>query len=187
MIMKKRMFARIMMSLAFIAFLLVAVVPVCAAEPDANVKGLWLKCPGFPKDAEVLEFTDDKDMDEVEYTRFVESVLTFMIRRQKIEESELQKPDDVPSLVEMWVNNDNEDLSSIKVNTKASEFAELYSYPCAMAEYKSGNNEDTRMNQTLFMFTDVYCFIVEVSVAADSAEDFEGRIHNWFRGLEFID
>jgi len=38
----------------------------------------------------------------------------------------------------------------------------------------------------LFIFTDVYCFLVEASVAADSFEDYEERILNWFQGLKFV-
>ena len=171
---------------------------VSQSEPDAKVKGLWLKCPSFPKDATVIEFSEDTapwddSLSDVSYTRSVDSLLFFEIRRQTIEESELQNPDDVASLIEMRVNNDEVDEDSIEanmktidVNTDASDFAALYSYPCATAEYRTGANEDTRQNAALFIFTDVYCFVVEASVAADWAEDYEENILGWFKGLKFV-
>ena len=183
-----------------LSLLLIAVaLPACAAEPDAKVKGLWLKCPTFPKDAEAVDFSEeaaswDDSLSDVSYMRSVDGLLFFEIRRQTIEESELQSPDDVPSLVEMWITNDEIDEDAIKahmedarIDTNAGEFAEIYTYPCAVAEYMTGQNEDTRKNMTLFLFTDVYCFVVEASVGADWVEDYEERIMGWFKGLELVD
>ena len=48
-----------------------------AAAPDAKVKGLWLKAPKFPADAEVAEFSYDKEMDIVEYARVLATALRF--------------------------------------------------------------------------------------------------------------
>ena len=171
-----------------------------AAEPDAGVKGLWLKCRSFPSDAEVLEFTDmiapwDENLSAMsQYTRSIDGLLTFELRRQTIEESQLQMPEDVPSLIEMHVWNDevDEDImktnwDNAKINTNASEFAAMYTYPCATAEYLTGQNEDTRHNVSLFIFTDVYCFVVAISVGADWYEDYEERIQGWLKGLEFVE
>jgi hypothetical protein len=179
--------------------LALASLPAFAASPDANVKGLWMKCPGFPANAEVLEFRDDvapwdNNLSEVSYTRFVDGLLTFEIRRQTIEESELQSPEDVESLIEMRVNNDEIDedmiknnMGSIMVHTDMSELAELYTYPCAAAEYMTGQNEDMKWNASLFIFTDVYCFAIEASVAADWADDYKEPLMECFKGLEFVE
>ena len=184
---------------ALFIVLALASLPAFAASPDANVKGLWLKCPGFPAEAAVLEFREDiapwdDNLSDVSYTRFVDGLLTFEIRRQTIEESQLREPDDVQSLIEIRVYNDEVDeetiianMKSINVNTNVSELAELYTYPCVVAGYMTGQNEDTKQNVSLFIFTDVYCFAVEVSVAADWAEDYEGKIMGWFKGLEFVE
>jgi len=184
-----KVFVRTVMSLALAAFITAVVwpVPASAAEPDAKVVGLWLRCPSFPKDAEVISFENNEEMDSVEFTRSVDGQLMFSIMRQPIEESELREPGDVPGLVEMWVNNGEGDEGSMKVDTNAGEFAKLYTYPCATAEYTTGQNEDTRKNAALFIFTDKYSFIVEASVAADFAEDYGERTKGWLAGLEFVE
>ena len=79
-----------------------------------------------------------------------------------------------------------ENMENIEVETDLSELAQIYSYPCAGAQHITGANEDTRYNVSLFIFTDVYCFLVEASVAADSFDDYEERILNWFRDLKFV-
>lgn len=184
---------------AMFIVLVFASLPAFASMQDSDVKGLWLTCPVFPNDAKLVEFEEssmpwDNDLSEVTYTRLVDGKLSFTIRRQTIEESELQKPEDVNDLIEMRVNNDMVDedrmkanANSIKFNAYASELSELYTYPCATAEYMTGQNEDARQNVSLFIFTDIYCFLVEVSVAADWAEDYENSIIKWFNSLEFVE
>ena len=164
-----------------------AVFKVSQSEPDAMVKGLWLKCPGFPKDAELVDFINDEEWDVVEYIRSVDGLLWFTLRRQPIEESRLLSPDDVQRSIEMRVHHDDGDADSIYVDTDASEFAEKFSYPCVTAEYKTGQNEDTKLNMSLFIFTDVYCFLAEASIAADWAEDYEDRLSDWLAGLELVE
>ncbi|MDR1481888.1 MAG: hypothetical protein LBI74_04620 [Synergistaceae bacterium] len=155
--------------------------------PDANVKGLWLRCPGFPKDAEALEFMDNEEFGEVQYTRGIDNgALQFMIRRQTIEDSELRTPDDVKDLLEMIVNNGDGDVDSIRVDTEAGAFAELFSYPCAMTEYEVEEDGETRSYATLFIFTDQYCFLVQASIPKDSAADYQPRFIEWLKELEFV-
>ena len=158
-----------------------------AAEPDAEVDGLWLKCPSFPKDADLAEFNDGKELGIVEYSRLVDGAVMFTIRRQPIEDSQLQKPDDVQSLIEMRVSNDDGDADSIDVDTEADEFAKIFKHPCATASYQTGQNEDTRMNAAVFIFTGEYCFTAEVSVAADFADDYEEQALGWFKDLKFVE
>jgi hypothetical protein len=160
-----------------------------SGEPDANVKGLWLKCPGFPEDAEALEFMDDEELGEVQYTRGLDDgALQFMIRRQTIEDSELRTPDDVKDLLEMIVNNGEGegDVDSIKVDTEAGAFVELFSYPCATAEYELEEDGETRSYATLFIFTDQYCFLVQASTPKESAGEYQPRFIEWIKGLEFV-
>lgn len=170
---------------------------VHAAAPDAGVKGLWLTAPAFPADpkkVEVLEFKDDQEMGVVTYTRSLDGMLTFEIRRQKIEDSGLQTPEDVQDLIEMRVNNDDipedvleENRGSIDVETNATEFAQRFTYPCATAEYMTGANEDTRKNVSLFIFTDIYCFEVAISLPADSVEEYSESTRDWFKSLKLVE
>ena len=161
-----------------------------------QVKGLWLECPSFPKDAEVIEFTGaapwDDNLSGVTYTRTLNGLLEFSIRRQPFEDYDLQSPADVESLIDMGVYNDDIDedaieanLKTIKVNENANEFAELYTYPCVTAEYRTGLGEGARQHYELYIFTDVFCFVA--SVEADWDEIYEERVEGWFKGLEFID
>jgi hypothetical protein len=172
--------------------LLTAFAPAAfAAAPDAAVKGLWLTCPGFPADAEEIEFTND--MDIVTYKRGLDGLLTFKIRRQPLAGSELQKPADVAGLIEMRVNNDDiseeakeANFDSINVDTDAKNFTQMYSYPSATAEYTTGANEDMTDNASLFIFTNDYCFEVTVTIAADYTGEYRTRSWDWFAGLKFV-
>lgn len=182
---------------ALFVFTLLFAGAVYAAAPDANVKGLWLKAPAFPTDpkkVEVLEFADDQETGEVTYKRSLNGVVTFEIRRQKIEGSELQNPDDVEGLIEMRVNNDDidkkileENLGSIDVKTDAAEFAKRFTYPCATAEYLTGANEDTRKNVSLFIFTDLYSFEVAISLPTDAAEEYAESTREWVKSLRLTE
>ena len=185
--MKMRNFTLSFCAVFFAAAVLLVTGGAFAAEPDAQVKGLWLRSPSFPKDAEVVKFEDNKDMDMVTYTRSVDGLLTFSIRRQPIEGSELQHPDDVPGLIEMWTNNDDT-MRRVQIDTHAGVvLSELYTYPCAFVGYVTGRNEDMRENMGIFIFTDRYCFVVEASVAADWAMDYQERIMEWLATLEFVE
>ena len=163
-----------------------------------QVKGLWLKCPSFPEDAEVVEFIGgapwDDNLSQVVYTRSVDGLLTFRISRWPAEGAGLQRPADVGSVVDMYVYNEDIDedaieanLKTMKINENASEFAEILSYPCATAEYRTGQGKDARQNYVLFIFADDLRFSVGASVAPDLAEDYAERIMGWFKGLKFVD
>jgi len=175
-----------------LAVLIAGALPAAADEPDANVKGLWLRCPGFPKGAEVLDFEDDPDWATF-YARSVDGVLTFEIRRQEKEGSELQDPEDVENIISMRAFNeeDEEDgkanMATIKIKENPSEFSQIYKLPCAMAEYQTGPKGDKVHNASLFIFTDVYCFLVEAEITAGLAKDYEERLMGWFMGLEFVE
>lgn len=185
------------MTALFVFTLLLFAGAAHAAAPDANVKGLWLKASAFPTDpkkVEVLKFEDDQKTGEVTYIRSLDGVVTLEIRRQKIEGSELQGPEDVEGLIEMRVNNDDinekileENRGSINVNTDAAEFAKRLTYPCATAEYLTGANEDTRKNVSLFIFTDLYCFEVAISLPTDAADEYAESTREWFKSLKLVE
>jgi hypothetical protein len=163
-----------------------------AAEPDANVKGLWLKCPEFPSDAEVVAFSDnpsplDESLSDVSYLRFLDGVLTFEISRSTMEESAIQGPDDVRDYIEMEVYDAGGDIDKIDVDAEPGVLSEHFTYPCVTAAYMKGQNEDTRMCVSLFIFTDAYLFSASASVAADWFEEYEDRLLGWFLGLEWVE
>jgi hypothetical protein len=87
----------------------------------------------------------------------------------------------------MWTNNDDT-MRRVQIDTHAGVvLSELYTYPCAFVGYVTGRNEDMRENMGLFIFTDRYCFVVEASVAADWAMDYQERIMEWLATLEFVE
>jgi len=182
----KKWKAVLALSLAVAVFTGVAGVSF-AAGADANVKGLWLRAPAFPEDAEVLLFVDNQDMDIVTYTRMVDGMITLEIRRQPIEGSELQEPGDARGLIEMRVYNSGGDEGEMDIDTDAADVSEHFTYPCATATYKTGQNEDTRFNASIFIFTDVYCFEVMISAAADWWDDYSESAGEWIESLEFVE
>jgi hypothetical protein len=120
-------------------------------------------------------------------------MLTFEIRRQPIEESELQSPDDVPSLVEMRVWNDDLPEDVLKEHLDAAEIdleanvSELLSYPAATAVYTTGANEDTRVNAAMFVFTDVYSYELLATLPIDSMEDYQADVQDWFESAQLVE
>jgi hypothetical protein len=185
----------IVMAALFVCGTLLLAGAARAADPDAGVKGLWLKATAFPTaKVEVLEFEDDKDLDMVTYTRMLDAEAVFEIRRQAIADSELQKPEDVKGLITMRVENDDipdgvrqENLGSITIDAKASEYTKLFTYPCVVAHYLTGANEDTRANTALFIFTDTYCFEISATMPTDVAQDYEEPVKKWFKSLKMVE
>ena len=170
------------------------------AEPDAGVKGLWLRSPDFPKNAALIEFRNSphwngvEELSDVSYIRSLDGLLTFKILRHEVAESELQGPDDVEGLVEMRVWNDHVDesvmefnWSTVRINTAPTYLPQFSAYPHATAEYQLGANEDTRKYVALYIFPGAYRFDVEVTVPVDWAEDYVEQIGAWLYGLEFVE
>jgi hypothetical protein len=169
-----------------------------AAAPDAKVKGLWLKAPKFPADAEVAEFSYDEETDIVEYARVLAdgSGVKLVLHRQPIAESELQSPADVSGIIENWVLNfegydedkEKEYLEAIEVEENAEELSAHFSYPCAVATYNMGWYEtDVYKYVSIFIFTDEYCFRAEASAPLAKYGDYEDKFAEWFAGLELAD
>jgi hypothetical protein len=165
----------------------------CGQDKD-KINGLWLVCPSFPQDAKEQSFTNDKDTGAVTYIRELDGKLTFEISRRPIKTSEPQNFDGVDAYIEKRVNSEKIDqeakesnIYDISVNTNPDELVELYKQPCAAAEYMTGANESRRKNLSLFLFTSLYCFEVNVSVADDAAGDYGERVMDWLKGMNFIE
>ncbi|HPR90601.1 MAG TPA: hypothetical protein PLD93_04095, partial [Synergistaceae bacterium] len=73
----------------------------------------------------------------------------------------------------------------IEITPSLDDFAKLYSYPVAGAEFTTGENEDTRKVVDLFLFTDSWLFRIHVSVTADSFEEYEDQVKEWLSSLKF--
>jgi hypothetical protein len=162
---------------------------VLAAAPDAGVKGLWIASPNFPADAELIAFKDNTETETVEYVRMLSdgSGVTFSLVRQLIEGSEFQRPEDVRDMIETLVNNDDGDMDAIEVEVNPEALAEHLSYPCAVASYRTGQNESTRRNVGIFIFTDKYFFAVEADAPIDMYEDYEDRIVEWMTAVALME
>ena len=182
----KKTFAFI--ALAALLVLIAAALPASAAAPDARVKGLWLKCPDFPKEAIATEFEYDKDTGFVSYSRALDDdTVYFIIRRRPIEDSELQEPDDVRDYVETLVRDSGGNEEHFDVDTDAEGLVDLFGYPSAMAIYQTGQDEYACMTAVVYIFTDEYVFEAEMSVGVPCFEDYEDRMSDWLAGLELVE
>ena len=75
----------------------------------------------------------------------------------------------------------------VAISTDLDNFAELYTYPVAGAEYQTGENEDTRDCVDLYIFTDSWLFRIHVSVAADYTDDYKDMVGEWLTHLELVE
>ena len=182
----KKTFAFI--ALAALLVLIAAASPASAAAPDARVKGLWLKCPDFPKEAIATEFEYDKDTGFVSYSRALDDdTVYFIIRREPIEDSELQEPDDVRDYIETLVHDSGGDEDSLDIDTEAKEFVKLFDHPCAMAIYQTGQDEYASMTAAVYIFSDEYFIEAEISVGVKWFDGYEDRVLEWLVGLELVE
>ncbi len=150
---------------------------------DEAVKGLWIEVPGFPAEGEVVDFQMN-DEGVASYTRTLDGgALALVVERLHAADDagELTTPDDIGAFVAAFEGIEED---TIHVSPSLDEIAKLYSYPVAGAEFTTGANEDLRKNLDLFIFTDQWLFRIHVSVMADSAENYEKQIEEWFTTLK---
>ncbi|MDR2137696.1 MAG: beta/gamma crystallin family protein, partial [Synergistaceae bacterium] len=159
-------------------------VPAYAAAPDAEVEGLWLRAPDFPGDADVIEFEAD-GKGSVSFARSIDAGnLMLMILREPYPDDKVT-PD---SMKEMFLKNFTEsggDEDDVDFDSENSDFAELFGYPCATAEFKTGSDEDERECASVFVFTDEYLFTIAFTIASDYA-DYSGRVESWLKSMRFV-
>ena len=173
-------------SLGFLALfvLLLTVSPLIAGELDASVEGLWLELPGFPADAEEIDF-EMNDEGVASYTRFYDDAMVVLVVERlettNLDDEEIM-PENIGELVAYFEDIDEEDIN---VTEDLDEFANLLSYPVAGAEYETGENEDTRKCADLFVFTDSWLFRVHLSIDADAFDDYSDEAMEWLQSLQF--
>jgi hypothetical protein len=158
-------------------------------EDDA-VEGLWLEIPKFPKDAEVIDFAQNEDGVAALSRMIDDGLLVLVVERLKnaMDDGEDFTADKVGKFVAEIEELGEDDVD---VTENEEEFAELYSYPVASATYITGENEDTRNNLDLYMFTDKWVFRVKVSISADHMENYGGedggKLKEWFYNMKLRD
>jgi hypothetical protein len=163
---------------------------LAGAAEDDPVEGLWLQVPDFPADAVDMGFSQN-DEGVVAYSRMTpDGMAVLVIERLKStgEDGETVTPEGIPAFV-AWIESIPE--SAVEAS-EDGELAALLSYPVVGAEYMTGENEDTRINRDLYVFTDGWLFRVKASLSADFAEDFVdgpdgGELGRWLRGMRFRD
>lgn len=156
---------------------------VFAAGEDGSVKGLWLRIPGFPEDAEIIEFNDDGG-GEVTYIRSIDDgVYSLSIYRLAADEE--TTAEQLKEAIRETVAESGGDPEEIDF-AGAEEFKEILSYPCMTAEYEIGENEDVKKVAVLGVFTDEFVFLVQASVAADFFEDYSGKTTEWFGSIKLV-
>ena len=157
---------------------------VCAAGEDAGVKGLWLRIPEFPDDAEVDEFSADED-GEVTYIRSIDDG-RFVLGIFRMPAGDEMTPEKLKETIAESVTNRGGDADDIEFDAGAEDFAELLSYPCLTAEYEIGENGDAKKFAVIGVFTDDYVFLVQAAVDEDSLDDYSDRTQVWLEGMKLV-
>jgi hypothetical protein len=145
---------------------------------DALYKGepeLTLEAPGYPGETSVIESV-----------RYVDGT-KFKISRYVAEDGWAPRtPEEVPDFIKQLAQDGDEGFGEIKFNPAADARAsERLGKPCAGARYKTGGNEDTGVVNRLFVFADKYVFDVEISIDADSYDDYWPIAADWLGRLKF--
>ncbi len=151
---------------------------------DDAVEGLWIEVSKFPEEAEVVDFQMN-DEGTASFTRILdEGVVALVVERLPVEnnDGEPVTPETLGKLVAEFEGIQEEE---IEISPSLDDFAELYSYPVAGAEFTKGENEDARKNIDLFLFTDTWLFRIHVSIAADSFDAYEDHVKEWLTSLKF--
>jgi hypothetical protein len=154
--------------------------PVFADDSDESVKGLWIEVPHLPEDAEAVDFQMN-DEGVAAFTRIIDGgVAALAVERLK--------PDEIgfsPEAAAEFVA-ETEGIDAGDVTAEAlDDLAEKYTYPVIGAGYTTGENEDTRQNVDIYIFTDQWVFRLHTSIAIDYAEEYMEKVEDWFSNLKF--
>lgn len=98
-----------------------------AAEPDAEVEGLWLTAPAFPKDARLLIFSFFSEDETATCRRWLDERLAFGIRRSSL--GETKTPEEMKRAIEARVEENGGDKGGIEFDMVAEGFVETLGYP----------------------------------------------------------
>jgi hypothetical protein len=168
--------------------------PIWAADDD-KVKGLWLEIPGLPEASSTSFNVQAGGEGEAYYERTIEDgMVVLSIERIYAEDrnGDMRVPADAGKLTVSF-NSLRYEIEvaegDIDVTESIEELAKIYSYPVAGTVYITGENEDIRGNQDIFIFTDEWIFRIHTVIAPDYANDpdNEVKMKNWLMNLKIID
>ena len=186
--MRKRIGTFFVFALAFALF----AAPVQAG--DGKVKGLWLEIPGLPEASSTTFNIQSDGEGEAYFERdFDGGILKVSIERIYSEDrnGEALGPGDTGKLVVRLqsLRKDIEiDPDDVEITESVEELEEIYSQPVAIALYTTGEDEDMRGNQDIFIFTDEWIFRVHLSLAADHMDDYDAdEMKDWFEDMKIFD
>lgn len=186
--MRKRIGTFFVFALAFSLF----AAPVRAN--DAKVKGVWMEIPGLPEASSTTFNVQSDGEGEAYFERdFDGGILKVSIERIYSEDrnGEALTPGDTGKLVVKLqrLRKDIEiDPDDVEITESVEELEEIYSHPVATALYTTGENEDMRGNQDIFIFTDEWIFRVHLSLVADRMDDYDAEeMKDWFENMKFVD
>lgn len=150
--------------------------------PDKAVEGLWIEVSNFPAESEIRGF-EMNDEGVASYTRTLdEGTIALVVERLPMEnDGKTITPEMIGALVAEFEGIAED---TIEVTPSIEEYSKLYSYPVAGAEFMTGEGEDSRANIDMYIFTDKWLFRIHVSMLADSADQYEERVMDWFANLK---
>ncbi|MDI9370979.1 MAG: hypothetical protein GX181_06450 [Synergistaceae bacterium] len=186
------------MKRSIVAFFVFALAFALLAAPvqadDGRVKGLWIEIPGLPEACSTSFNVQSGGEGEAYFERnFDGGILKISIDRIYSEDrdGEALTPSDTGSLVVMlqslreFIEMDSDDID---VTEFVEELEEVYSYPVSAALYTTGEDEDMRGNQDIFIFTEEWIFRVHISLAVDHMDDYDAdALKEWLENMEIFD
>lgn len=196
------MWKRILPAMAAAAACLALAAGGALADPRPD--GLWFSVPQLPADSELLDSEIDADTGNAALTYMIDAGLAILVLERFVpgEEDGLDRIAGMvgefegidPGAVNVITSSDDASLDRpvaeaepVFGKEQAQAIATAYSYPVAIAEYFTGENEDTRKNADLFIATNQWIFRVRAAISADSVEDYEGMLPGWLGGMTLED
>ena len=164
----------------------VGIAEAAAADaPDAKVEELWLVAPDFPENPQDTQFSGNP-IGHVRYKRTLDdSAVEFTIERF-VNDDQRVSLENIERRFKSSLEENDISTDSAEFERDDGELVEIFSYPCATMTYKTGENEDARMNLAIFIFADEYYFTVTISLAVNAAEDYGNRVMSWIKGMKFV-
>ncbi|MDR3279773.1 MAG: hypothetical protein LBT23_04605 [Synergistaceae bacterium] len=180
--------------LAAVLALALFAAPLWAAEDD-KVKGLWLEIPGLPE-AESTSFNVQAGGEGEAFFERTMDGGTLVVSIERIDSEDrsgnVLAPGDAGKLsvrLQALRHEIDVDEADIDVTESVEGLAEIYSYPVAATIYMTGEGEDARGNNDIFIFTEEWVFRVHVSITPDYMEDSDNadKIEEWLTNMKIAE
>ncbi len=173
-----------------------------AGARDAAVDGLWFTNPGLPENSETFSEEVNAENGNASVTYFIDDAMAVLVIERFAAEGGIETVADlvaefedidrtrinvVTSFDDGAFGQDAAEAEPRFTGADAARLAEHYSYPVALAEFLTGENEDARKSFDLFIPTDAWMFRAHVTIAVDSLEDYEDQVLEWFTSMTLDD